>query len=123
MIPDECVVEVNFRFAPDRAEAEAEAFVREFFEGYDVDGHRLRARRAARAGRAGRQGVPGGRRRRGQPQVRLDRRGPVHRLGVPAVNFGPGDPMLAHKQDEYVPIEQIERCERPAAGLAREVDA
>ena len=36
VIPDECVVEVNFRFAPDRSEADAEAFVRDFFEGYDV---------------------------------------------------------------------------------------
>ena len=32
-------------------------------------------------------------------------------LGIPAVNFGPGDPMLAHKQEEFVPIEQVHRCE------------
>ena len=36
VLPDECVVEVNFRFAPDRSTDEAEAFVREFFEGYEV---------------------------------------------------------------------------------------
>ena len=33
-------------------------------------------------------------------------------LGIPAVNFGPGDPSLAHRQDEHVPIAQIEACER-----------
>ncbi len=37
VVPDACRVEVNHRFAPDRDPAEAEAFVREFFEGYDVE--------------------------------------------------------------------------------------
>ncbi len=36
VLPDECVVEVNFRFAPDRSEDQAEQFVREFFDGFDV---------------------------------------------------------------------------------------
>jgi acetylornithine deacetylase/succinyl-diaminopimelate desuccinylase-like protein len=36
VVPDECVVEVNFRFAPDRSEEDAEAFVRDFFEGFEV---------------------------------------------------------------------------------------
>ena len=32
-------------------------------------------------------------------------------LGVPAVNYGPGDPSLAHSQGEHVPVAEIRECE------------
>jgi succinyl-diaminopimelate desuccinylase len=112
VLPDECVVEVNHRFAPDRSEAEAEQFVRAFFEGYDV---RITDsapgalpgldRPAAKAfiEAVGREVNP----KFGWTDVAR-----FTALGIPAVNFGPGDPMLAHKQEEHVPVEHIERCER-----------
>jgi succinyl-diaminopimelate desuccinylase len=116
VLPDECVVEVNFRFAPDRSEADAEAFVRDFFEGYDV---RLTDtapgalpgldRPAAREFIAAVGGVV-------NPKFGWTDVARFTVLGVPAVNFGPGDPMLAHKQEEFVPVEHIERCEQQLRG-------
>ncbi|MGI8646457.1 MAG: succinyl-diaminopimelate desuccinylase [Nocardioides sp.] len=112
VIPDECVVEVNFRYAPDRSEANAEAFVRDFFEGYDV-----RVTDLAPGARPGLD-VPaakafvetvGG---QVNPKFGWTDVARFTALGVPAVNFGPGDPSLAHRQDEHVPIAQIEECER-----------
>ena len=112
VIPDECVVEVNFRFAPDRSEADAEAFVRDFFDGYDVTVTDMAAgalpgldRPAAKAfvDAVGGEAMP----KFGWTDVAQ-----FTKLGIPAVNFGPGDPMFAHKQDEHVPTEHIERCER-----------
>ncbi len=112
VLPDECVVEVNYRFAPDRSGEEAEAFVRDFFDGYDVTLTDL---------------APGALPGLDRPAAKefVDAVGGVvnpkfgwtdvsrfSALGVPAVNFGPGDPMLAHKQEEHVPVEQIARCER-----------
>ncbi len=112
VLPDECVVTVNHRFAPDRDEKAAEAFLREFFEGYELtvtdsapgampglDQPAAKAFLEAVGGTA-------------NPKFGWTDVARFTGLGVPAVNFGPGDPMLAHKQEEYVPIEHIERCER-----------
>jgi succinyl-diaminopimelate desuccinylase len=111
VLPDECVVEVNYRFAPDRSEAEAEAFVREFFAGFDVTltdsapgalpGLDLPAAKAFVEAVGGEV----------NPKFGWTDVARFSGLGIPAVNYGPGDPVLAHKQEEHVPVEQIERCE------------
>jgi succinyl-diaminopimelate desuccinylase len=107
VIPDECMVHVNFRFAPNRSEEEAVAHVREVFEGFDV-------RIVDLAGGA----RPGLDAPAAQAFVRAVGATPkpkygwtdvarFARLGVPAVNYGPGDPLLAHADDEQVPAAQI----------------
>ena len=112
VLPDECIVSVNYRFAPDRSQAEAEQFLREFFDGYDV------TLRDSAPGAVPGLGLPaakafveavGGEVR---PKFGWTDVSRFSALGVPAVNFGPGDPMLAHKQEEHVPMADIERCER-----------
>jgi succinyl-diaminopimelate desuccinylase len=32
-------------------------------------------------------------------------------LGIPALNYGPGDPNLAHKADEHVRIDRLQPAE------------
>jgi len=112
VLPDECVVEVNYRFAPDFSEAEAEAYVREFFEGYDV------TLTDSAPGALPGLDVPAAKEfvdvvgSEVFPKFGWTDVARFSALGIPAVNFGPGDPMYAHKQDEHVPVEHIERCER-----------
>jgi succinyl-diaminopimelate desuccinylase len=112
VLPDECVVEVNYRFAPDRSEEEAADFVRDFFEGYAVtftdSAPGALPGLDVPAAKAFVEAVGGA----VNPKFGWTDVARFSGLGVPAVNFGPGDPMLAHKQEEHVPIEHIERCER-----------
>ncbi len=112
VVPDVCRVEVNHRFAPDRDPAEAEAFVREFFDGYDVE--LLDAAPGARPGldvpaaKAFVEAVGG----TVNPKFGWTDVARFSALGVPAVNYGPGDPMFAHHKDEHVPVAQLRECER-----------
>lgn len=114
VVPDRCVVTVNYRFAPSRSVAEAEAHVRELFDGFDVVVTDAAA--GARPGlddpaaaefAAAVLGVTGG---APAPKYGWTDVARFSELGVPAVNFGPGDPLLAHKDDERLPVRQLRLC-------------
>ncbi|MCC3765468.1 succinyl-diaminopimelate desuccinylase [Glycomyces sp. TRM65418] len=110
VIPDECWVEVNFRFAPDRDEAAAEAHLREVFAGYDLaitDSAPSCRPGLDRPEAADFVAAAGGEFRAKLGWTDVAR---FATLGIPAVNFGPGDPNLAHKQDERVEIPRIRAC-------------
>lgn len=112
VIPDECLVVVNYRFAPDRTEDEAEAFVRDFFDGYDLTvvdrAGGARPGLELPAAQAFVEAVGG----QVNPKFGWTDVARFTALDIPAVNFGPGDPMLAHSQGESVPCEQVLRCEQ-----------
>ena len=111
VIPDETVVTVNYRFAPSKSAADAEAHLREVFAGLVVsitdsaEGARPgldRAEAQAFVAAVGSQPKP----KYGWTDVAR-----FSAMGVPAVNFGPGDPNKAHADDEAVPVGQIYACE------------
>ncbi|SHH47595.1 succinyldiaminopimelate desuccinylase [Jatrophihabitans endophyticus] len=107
VVPDECAVTVNYRFAPDRSEADALAHVRDVFAGFDVE--LTDSAPAARPGLdtpiAGEFVAAVG----GAPRAKLGWTDVARfgGLGVPALNFGPGDPNLAHKADEHVSVDAV----------------
>jgi succinyl-diaminopimelate desuccinylase len=114
VIPDEVMVHVNYRFAPSRSGEEAVAHIHELFPDYDVRivdlavGARpgLDARLAQRFLAA-----VGG---EAKPKYGWTDVARFSAMGVPAVNYGPGDPLKAHADDERVRLSQIVDCE---AGL------
>jgi succinyl-diaminopimelate desuccinylase len=111
VIPDECAVTVNFRFAPDRDEAAALAHLESIFGEWDLEV--VDSAPGARPGldvpiaQAFAAAVGG------EPAAKLGWTDVARfsGLGIPAVNFGPGDPNLAHTRGEYVEVARIEAAE------------
>jgi succinyl-diaminopimelate desuccinylase len=111
VIPDRCVVKVNFRFAPDRDVQQAASYLREVFAGFEVaitdasPGARPGLTHPAAAALLAAVGAT--------PRAKLGWTDVARfaELGLPAVNYGPGDPNLAHSVGEHVPLAQIAECE------------
>lgn len=110
VVPDAAVLTVNHRFAPDRSPAAAEAHLRNVFAGYEltVTDVAAGALPGLSAPAAAELVTAAG----GDPVAKLGWTDVARfaALGLPAVNFGPGDPTLAHTRQEHVPIAQIHRC-------------
>ncbi|HEX4723964.1 MAG TPA: succinyl-diaminopimelate desuccinylase [Pseudonocardiaceae bacterium] len=110
VVPDECVLTVNHRFAPDRSVEQAEAHLRDVFDGYDVTVvDRAPAALPGLTVPLARQLITA---TGGTPVAKLGWTDVARfaALGIPAVNFGPGDPTLAHTQAEHVPAAHITKC-------------
>ena len=111
VIPDEAMVHINYRFAPSRSGEEAIEHLRELFDGFDVTVVDLAP--GARPGLdaelarnfvAAVGGVP-------KPKYGWTDVARFSALGIPAVNYGPGNPLKAHADDERVALAEITSCE------------
>jgi succinyl-diaminopimelate desuccinylase len=115
VVPDRATVTLNHRFAPDRDEPAAEARLRDYLAPVLEPGDTFTVVDAAPAAPPGLT----------HPLLRalIDRNGLEVRAklgwtdvarfaaaGIPAANFGPGDPLLAHTADERIARDPLERC-------------
>lgn len=110
VIPDTCAVHINYRFAPDKSLEEATAHVREVFAGYELD--IVDASAAARPGLDAPLAQELVRSVGSEPKPKYGWTDVARfsALGVPAVNFGPGDALLAHSDNEHVFASEIRSC-------------
>ncbi|MFC2576491.1 MAG: succinyl-diaminopimelate desuccinylase, partial [Rothia dentocariosa] len=110
VIPDAAALHINYRFAPNKTLNEAKAHVTELFDGYELDFVDLSP--AARPGldtplaasliaAVGQEPKP----KYGWTDVAR-----LSEIGIPAVNFGPGDALLAHTDNEHVSFSALTRC-------------
>ena len=111
VIPDRCVVTVNYRYAPSLSPSQAEEHVRAVFDGFEVEvtdnagGARPGLHLPAAQAFVEALGVSVEAKQGWTDVARFSA------MGVPAVNFGPGDPNLAHMDDERAPVSDYVECE------------
>ncbi|UPL15167.1 succinyl-diaminopimelate desuccinylase [Microbacterium galbinum] len=112
VIPDACEVEINYRFAPSKSAADAEAHLRSVLAGFDLE-----VTDSAEGARPGldapiAQQFVAAVGAEPRPKYGWTDVARFSALGIPAVNYGPGDPHLAHHDEERVPVAQIDAVER-----------
>ena len=112
VIPDSCVVTINYRFAPDQSIEDATHHIREVFAGYPLEvvdsasGALPGLHHPAVQAFAEFSAAPTEAKLGWTDVARFTA------LGTPALNYGPGDPTVAHAKDEHVREEEIRTCAR-----------
>ncbi len=115
VIPDACTVAINYRFAPSSSGEQAIEHVRDLFAG--IPDSQFEVVDLAEGARPGLDAplaqeflaAVGG---TAMPKYGWTDVARFSALGIPAVNYGPGDPLLAHADDERVDTAEITECER-----------
>ncbi|HEY4614951.1 MAG TPA: succinyl-diaminopimelate desuccinylase [Citricoccus sp.] len=115
VVPDSCSVEINYRFAPDKDVDQAHDHVFSVLAAAGIERDAVEITDASGAARPGLDhpaaaafvAAVGG---EPMPKYGWTDVARFSELGVPAVNFGPGDALLAHTDDEHVTAGAIRAC-------------
>ena len=111
VIPDRVVANVNFRYAPDRTPSSADAYLRSLLPegaGYEHAGDSPPARVVTDSALVQRLRAAGDLAL--EPKQAWTNVADFTSRGIDAVNFGPGATRYAHRRDERVEIEALERA-------------
>ncbi len=108
VIPDSVEILLNYRFAPDRDQATATAHLKDLFADFEpeiidvAEAAPVGLNQKAIADFVKEIDLPIA------PKFGWTDVARFSKLNIPAINFGPGDPHLAHHPDEMVPIADLE---------------
>ena len=107
VIPDLCCVTVNYRFAPDKSVDEAVAHLKEIFAGFDVDITDQAPGALPGLSHPAAQAFLVATGATVAPKFGWTDVARFSAMGTPAVNYGPGDPSIAHSQGEFVNVKEL----------------
>ena len=116
VVPDAAVITLNHRVAPDRTKEQAVTWLREYLGDIIEEGDTFDVLDWAP------NALPSLENERLADLVRRTGKAAVGKVGwtdvatfreldIPATNFGAGDPLLAHRSDEYISLGQLARFE------------
>jgi succinyl-diaminopimelate desuccinylase len=116
VVPDVALLTINHRVAPDRSKEQASSWLREYL------GDQLEEKDVFTVLDWAPSALPSLSNNRLGALVRLTGHAAQGKVGwtdvatfqelaIPATNFGAGDPLLAHRSDEFVTLEELDRFE------------
>ncbi len=107
VIPDACTVTVNYRFAPDKSVEAALAHLHELFAGFDIEITDQAPGALPGLSHPAAQVFLIATGARVAPKFGWTDVARFSAMGTPAVNYGPGDPSIAHSQGEFVNVNEL----------------
>lgn len=116
VIPDRAVVQINYRFAPDKSAAEAQAQMRRLFDGWPMEVLDLSDPARPGLDRPLARSFVDGVGTEPLPKYGWTDVARFFGLGIPALNFGPGDALCAHKADECCRVAALDECASALGG-------